>query len=202
MDQRMLAQSPMVPVSTAVGLAYSRCRTISESIARCVAQLGYNAYPAVNELGLSVPLAIDAGREEFARNGLLISDSFGMAVRIGKVPTDMPLQQDLPVNLGVRGFCKICKQYAEKCPAKVISFDDEPSGKTFSVSNNPGVEKWYVDVDRCYEFWCNNGTDRSNCITYCPFTKPNTWPHRLDRALARRTGLLIRLLLWLDRFYH
>jgi len=202
MDQRMLAESPKVPASTAVGLAYSRCRTISESIAKCVAQLGYKAYPAVNELALSVPLAIDAGLGEFARNGLLISDSFGMAVRIGKVLTNMPLQQDSPVDLGVRRFCKACKRCAEKCPANAISFDNAPSGKTYSASNNPGIMKWYADVDRCYEFWCKNGTDCSNCITYCPFTKPSTWSHRLARALVRRTGFLNKLLLWMDRFYH
>ncbi|MFQ5909344.1 MAG: reductive dehalogenase [Thermoplasmata archaeon] len=202
MDQRMLAESPRVPASIAVGLAYSRCRTISESISRYVTQLGYTAHPAVNELALSVPLAIDAGLGEFARNGLLISGRFGMAVRIGKVLTDLPLRQDPPVNLGVRRFCKMCKRCAERCPAKVISFDDDPSGRTFSVSNNPGIEKWYVDVDRCYEFWCNNGTDCSNCITYCPFTKPSTWSHRLARGLIRRTGLLNRLLLRLDRLYH
>ena len=201
MDQNMLARSPRVPASTAVGLAYSKCRTISESIARCVAQLGYNAHPAVNELALSVPLAIDAGLGEFARNGLLISDVHGMAVRIGKVLTDMPLEQDPPVNLGVREFCRRCKRCAEKCPPRVISFDDEPSGKTFSVSNNPGIVKWYVNVDRCYEFWCNNGTDCSNCITWCPFTKPDTWSHRLARSVIRRTGLLNGLFLRLDRLF-
>ncbi|MFQ6107723.1 MAG: reductive dehalogenase [Thermoplasmata archaeon] len=202
MDQRMLAESPRVPASTAVGLAYSLCRIVSESLARCIAQLGYKAYPAVNELALSVPLAIDAGLGEFGRNGLLISGSHGMAVRIGKVLTDMPLTQDPPVNLGVRRFCRICKRCAEKCPAKAISFDEEPSGKTFSISNNPGIEKWYVNVDRCYEFWCNNGTDCSNCITHCPFTKPDKWSHRLARGFIRRTGLINRLLLRLDRFYH
>ena len=202
MDQRLLADSPKVPASTAVGLAYSQCRTISESIARCVAQLGYKAYPAVNELALSVPLAIDAGLGEYARNGLLISDSFGMAVRIGKVLTNMPLQQDSPLDLGVRRFCEACKRCAEKCPANAISYDGTPSGKTHSISNNPGIVKWYVDVDRCYEFWCNNGTDCSNCITYCPFTKPNTCPHKLARAMVQRTGFLNRLLLWMDSFYH
>ena len=202
MDQKMLARSPGVPASTAVGLAYSKCRTISESIARCVAQLGYNAHPAVNEVALSVPLAIDAGLGEYARNGLLVSDMHGMAVRIGKVLTDMPLQQDPPADLGVREFCRRCKRCAEKCPPKVISFDDEPSGKTFSISNNPGVMKWYVNVDRCYEFWCNNGTDCSNCVMSCPFTKPDTWPHRLARSVIRRTSLLNGVFLRLDRLYH
>jgi reductive dehalogenase len=202
MDQSMLAQSPRVPASTAVGLAYSKCRTISESVARYVAQLGHSAFPAVNELALSVPMAIDAGLGEFARNGLLVSKAHGMAVRIAKILTDMPLQQDSPVNLGVRRFCRRCKQCAEKCPPKAISFDDEPEEETFSVSNNPGVMKWYVKVDRCYEFWCNNGTDCSNCVTSCPFTKPETFSHRLARSVVARTGLLNGLLLRLDRFYH
>jgi ferredoxin len=202
MDQSMLAQSPRVPASTAVGLAYSKCRTISESVARYVAQLGYSAYPAVNELALSVPLAIDAGLGEFARNGLLVSKTNGMAVRIAKVLTDMPLQQDPPVDLGVRRFCQKCKRCAETCPPKAISFDDEPRGETFSISNNPGIMKWYVKVDSCYEFWCNNGTDCSNCVTSCPFTKPDTFSHRVARSIVARTGQLNGLLLRLDRLYH
>ena len=201
MDQRMLAQSPAVPASTAVGLAYSKCRTISESVSRFVAQLGYNAYPAVNELALSVPLAVDAGLGEWARNGLLVSRRHGMAVRIAKVLTDMPLPQDPPVNLGVGAFCESCGNCAKMCPSRAIEFDRRPSGRTYSISNNPGIEKWYVDVDRCYEFWCNNGTDCSNCITHCPFTKPDTFAHRLARSVVRRTRLLNGLLLRLDRFY-
>jgi ferredoxin len=172
MDQEKLKRSPSYAASAAVGAAYSKCRMVSESLA--------------------VPLAIDAGLGEFARNGLLIGEKYGMGVRIGKVLTDMPLAQDAPVNLGVRRFCKKCKKCAERCPVNAISFEDQPDGRTFSVSNNPGILKWYVNVDKCYSFWTHNSSDCSNCVTSCPFTKPDTWFHNTTRSVIKRTGAFDR----------
>jgi epoxyqueuosine reductase len=198
MDQEMLKKSPTYVASAAVGVAYSKCRVISESLADYIRQLGYEAMPAVNEIALSVPLAVDAGLGEFARNGLLIGERFGMGVRIGKVLTDMPLAQDSPVNLGVQRFCTKCKKCAENCPANAISFEDQPDGRTFSKSNNPGILKWFVNVGKCYNFWTFNSSDCSNCVTKCPFTKPDTWTHNLTRAVVKRTGVFDRLLARMD----
>ncbi len=201
MDQEMLKRSPTFVASTAVGIAYSKSRVIGESIAEFISQMGFKAVPAVNELALSVPLAIDSGLGEFGRNGLLIAKKYGMALRIGKVLTDMPLAQDASVDLGVRRFCTKCKKCAERCPVKAISFEDRPDGRTFSASNNPGILKWYVNVDKCYNFWTHNSSDCSNCITSCPFTKPDTWLHNATRSVIKRTGafdgLLVRMDDWL-----
>lgn len=202
MDQEMLKKSPTFIASTAVGVAYSKCRFIAQSLAEYISQMGHIALPAVNEIALSVPLAIDAGLGEFARNGLLINDQYGMGVRIGKVLTDMPLAQDSPLDLGVRRFCVKCKKCADSCPVKAISYKDEPDGRTFSISNNPGAHKWYVQVDKCYKFWTYNGSDCSNCVTSCPFTKPNTWSHRMTRGIVKRTGSLNGLLLRIDNWLY
>lgn len=198
MDQEMLKTSPSYVASATVGVAYSKCRVISESLADYIRQLGYTAMPAVNEIALSVPLAIDAGLGEFARNGLLIGEKYGMGVRIGKVLTDMPLAQDSPVDLGVRRFCTKCKKCADNCPVNAISFEDQPDGRAFSKSNNPGIRKWYVNVDKCYNFWNFNSSDCSNCVTHCPFTKPDTWTHNASRRVIRRTGVFDRLLVKID----
>ncbi|TET90721.1 MAG: reductive dehalogenase [Methanomassiliicoccales archaeon] len=200
MDQERLKESPNFIASTAVGVAYSKCRFIAQSLSEYISQMGHIALPAVNETGLSVPLAIDAGLGEFGRNGLLINDKYGMAVRIAKVFTDMPLAQDSPMDLGVRRFCTKCKKCAERCPVNAISHEDQPDGKVFSVSNNPGALKWYVHVDKCYRFWTYNGSDCSNCVTNCPFTKPNTWSHRMARGIVKRTGALNGLLLRIDNW--
>lgn len=202
MDQEMLKKSPSYAASAAVGVAYSKCRLISESVAELIERLGYKALPAVNETALSVPLAIDAGLGEFGRNGLLIGEKYGMGVRIGKVLTDMPLAQDRPVNLGVRRFCTKCKKCAESCPVSAISFEDKPDGKAFTRSNNPGVNKWYVNVDKCYNFWNYNSSDCSNCVTSCPFTKPDAWAHNLARSVVKRTGALDRLLVRIDNWLY
>jgi reductive dehalogenase len=198
MDQENLKKSPSYVASAAVGVAYSRCRFIAESLAEFIKRLGYNALPAVNEIAISVPLAIDAGLGEFSRNGLLIGEKYGMGMRIGKVLTDMPLAQDAPVDLGVRRFCTKCKKCAERCPVNAISFEDQPDGRSFTKSNNPGVLKWYVNVDRCYSFWTHNSSDCSNCVTSCPFTKPDTWLHNTTRYVIKRTGAFDRLLVRMD----
>ncbi len=202
MDQEMLKRSPTYVASAAVGVAYSKCRVISESLADYISQLGYRAAPAVNEVALSVPLAIDAGLGEFARNGLLIGERFGMGVRIGKVLTDMPLSQDSPLNLGVQRFCMKCKKCADNCPVNAISFEDRPDGRIYSRSNNPGVRKWYINADKCYNFWTFNSSDCSNCVTSCPFTKPDNWKHNLARAVVKRTGIFDRALVRIDNWLY
>ena len=47
--------------------------------------------------------------------------------------------------------------------------DDEPSFQVACQSNNPGAKKWYVNVELCYQFWCENGVDCSTCISVCPY---------------------------------
>ncbi|GAH24795.1 putative reductive dehalogenase (rdhA), partial [marine sediment metagenome] len=38
-----------------------------------------------------------------------------------------------------------------------------------TVSNNPGVKKYYINPEKCFEFWAENTSDCSKCITVCPF---------------------------------
>jgi hypothetical protein len=54
-------------------------------------------------------------------------------------------------------------------------------------SNNPGVKKWFVNPETCYGFWIENGSDCSNCIRSCPYTK--------------KDGLLHRMILWGVRYF-
>ncbi len=67
---------------------------------------------------------------------------------------------------------------AEKCPSASIPFDKKISYKTYSISNNPGVKKWYIDVETCYLFWLENGGDCSNCISDCEYNHLDTWWHK------------------------
>lgn len=54
--------------------------------------------------------------------------------------------------------------------------EENPSFQPACKSNNPGVLKWYVDAEKCYEFWCDNGTDCSTCIAVCPYNKSRQNP--------------------------
>ncbi|MGB6608005.1 MAG: hypothetical protein WBF28_09370, partial [Atribacterota bacterium] len=50
-----------------------------------------------------------------------------------------------------------------------ISFEPEPDLKGETISNNPGVKKYYINPEKCFEFWAENTSDCSQCITVCPF---------------------------------
>jgi len=66
-------------------------------------------------------------------------------------------------------FCKRCYQCAEICETKAISFKSEPDFQGETISNNPGVKKYYINPEKCFEFWAENTSDCSQCITVCPF---------------------------------
>jgi reductive dehalogenase len=171
MDELAMATSPECPAAAVTGLAYSRMAFAASSLAEFVRNLGYTAIPDGNDTGLSIPLAIDAGLGQLGRNGLLITPEYGPRVRICKVYTDLPLEPDRPVDFGVTEFCKGCRLCAEACEVDAISFEREPGWEPACKSSNPGARKWYIDGEKCYVYWCDNGTDCSTCISVCPFNR-------------------------------
>jgi len=188
MDHDAIATSPTFISSAATALGYSTMAFVEIELAAFIRNLGYRAIPCGNDIALSVPLAIDAGLGQYGRHGLLITKEFGSRVRIAKVLTDMPLLPDSPdldfYNSVIR-FCEVCEKCAEHCPSKSIPYGKDRTLHGDSRSNNPGVKKWYVDVESCYGFWVQNGAECSNCIRSCPYDK--------------RDGPALRILLWLTR---
>lgn len=199
MDQDGMATSPNWTSSAATGMGYSRMAFAIAIVAEFIRNLGYTAIPCGNDTGLSVPLAMDAGLGEVGRHGLLITTRWGSRVRICKVLTDMPLDVDGPLSFGVQRFCRTCKRCAEDCPSKSIPHDDEPTWTGICKSNNPGVLKWYVNVESCYRFWVANGNECSNCVRSCPFTKEEGLSHDVVRWFIRHVPQLNRLWLVGDR---
>lgn len=168
MNPAAIRTSPRWSASTETAVAYSRSAFTLSCLAEFIRNLGYRAIPAGNDTALSIPLAIDAGLGELGRNGLLITPELGPCVRLCKVLTNLPLETDEPLHLGVTDFCKKCKRCAKACNAGAISEETEPSFKTTSPSNNEGILRWAVNHDSCYGFWLKNGADCSNCIAACP----------------------------------
>jgi reductive dehalogenase len=192
-----IANSPGRLASAAVGDGYSRMAFTAATLAEFVRALGYRAIPAGNGIGLSIPMAIDAGLGELGRLGLLITPKYGPRVRLAKVITDMPLLPDPRLSFGVTEFCEACMLCAEECPSSAISKGTRTwQGK--SPSNNPGTLKWYIESEKCYDF---NGFSCSNCKRVCPFTKPNnSWLHRIVRkTIEGRVKPLNALMVTLDQ---
>jgi reductive dehalogenase len=171
MDAEMILQAPKLMASVATGAGYSRMAALASSLAQFIRHLGYRAIAMGNDTALSIPIAVDAGLGQIGRNGLLITREYGPCIRLCKVFTDMPLVADPPVNEGLFGFCTKCTNCAAECPGKAISFDVAPSYRVVCASNNPGIKRWAVNADKCYNFWMENGSGCSACIAACPFTQ-------------------------------
>jgi reductive dehalogenase len=196
-DYLALANSPGRLASAAVGNGYSRMAITAYYLAEFIRALGYRALPAGNGVGLSIPMAIDAGLGQLGRMSLLLTPKYGPRVRLAKVITDMPLTSDAPIDFGVVEFCEACKLCAQHCPGGAVA----EGGRTLSgesPSNNPGVLKWYSKPERCYDY---NGFSCSNCKRVCPFNKPsNSEVHRLTRTIVRaRAGVANTVMVSLDQ---
>jgi epoxyqueuosine reductase len=169
MDKKAVGTSPHYISEAATGVGYSRMAFTIACVAEFIRNLRYKALPMGNDSALSIPLAIDAGLGQLGRNGLLITPEHGPCVRLCKVFTDLPLVPDRPIDFGVTEYCTTCDRCVEACEAGAISSDSEPSYEIVCASNNPGVKRWAVNADRCYQFWAENSAACSNCIAACPF---------------------------------
>ncbi len=196
-DYYGIANSPGRLATAATGNGYSRMAFTAGSIAEFIRFLGYRAIPAGNNVGLSIPMAIDAGLGELGRNGLLVTPRFGPRVRIAKVITDMPLVTDSPIRFGVKEFCEVCKLCADHCPSGSIT-DGPQTWRGKSISNNHGTLKWYIKPESCYDY---NGFSCSNCKRVCPFSKPNnSWLHRMIRGVIQgKITLLDKIMVTFDQ---
>jgi len=200
MDYNAIACSPAGPATAATGIAYSKMAFSAGLLANFIRGLGYKAIPCGNDTACSIPMAIDAGLGELARNGLLITPDYGPRVRICKVFTDMPLLPDRPIEFGVWDFCMICKKCAKKCPSQALSHD-EPTDMPHDISNRKGVKKWHIRAKKCARFWASQGIDCSNCIRSCPFNKPPGVLHDTVRWFIRNVRPLHRMMYWMDELF-
>ncbi|MBL7200238.1 MAG: reductive dehalogenase [Anaerolineae bacterium] len=171
MDAEAILRSPTYPAAVATGIGYSRMAFATGCLAEFIRSLGYKAIPMGNDTSLSIPLAIDAGLGELGRSGLLVTPQYGPCVRLCKVFTDLPLEPDPPIEFGITRFCKACNRCSGNCPADAISTEREPSYQVACRSNNHGILRWAVNVEKCYSFWLENGASCANCMRMCPFTR-------------------------------
>jgi reductive dehalogenase len=196
MDYKWIQRSPAVEPETDLG--YSKMGWTAASLATFIREIGYRAIPAGNEIGPSIPMAVDAGLGELSRMGLLMTREFGPRCRISKVITNLPLEVDPPIDIGVQGFCEKCERCANYCPSGAIK-SGERTEVPWDESNNQGMLKWPVNAMKCLDWWVKNGTHCSVCIRVCPWNKPDTMFHRGIRVLAER-NLFTKILVSMDEW--
>lgn len=193
MDYFDIQRSPAV--TPAIDLGYSKMGFVATSVAEFIRNLGYHAIPSGNDMGLTIPMGIDAGLGELGRNGMLITEQFGPRVRLCKVFTDLPLVPDEPIDLGVQHFCEICGKCADQCPGQALP-RGERTDKPTDISTNPGVLKWSVNVEKCLKWWYRSGTTGcTNCIRACPYNKPPGSLHTFVRGVLKRWSIFDRVML-------
>jgi len=196
MSNDHVGSAPHTPTVAESLHLYARGAYIGTLLAQWFAQMGYRGI-AQNTRRYDLvlpPLAVDAGLGEVGRHGYLIAPKFGARVRIFAVLTDMPLVTDKPISLGVDEFCERCKKCAESCPSKSIPHHEK-------VVYN-GVEKWKIDAESCFDYWSKAGTDCSVCMAVCPFSRPDTPPHRFIRWVVGRSSVAVKTFPYIDNFIY
>jgi reductive dehalogenase len=164
--------------------------------------LGYPARPndpASRYEYVMPPICVDAGVGEQGRMGITISPEFGPNFRPGVVVTNLPLEPDKPVDLGIKKFCENCLICADHCPTGAIT-----RGGVRNISGR-GYEGWQVDIGKCHNSWQTvPGNGCLVCIAVCPFTQKSNWLHKAARdvAIRDRTGLSHRLLVWMEKAFY
>lgn len=163
---------------TEIGDQYARGTRASYALANWIRSQGYNAKafpgPGADALVL-IPPAIASGLGELGKHGSLITRQFGSGVRLAAVTTDMPLAATAPDRFGADEFCMTCQVCTTACP---------PGAITENKQMVRGVERWYVDFDKCIPYFAESASC-GICFAACPWTRPTVRP-KLLATMARR----------------
>jgi epoxyqueuosine reductase len=183
---------------------YSNARVVAGRLERFLQHMGYPARSHVPPKQYDImmpPVAVDAGLGEQSRMGLLITPELGANVRLACVTTDLPMEVNKPIDVGIQDFCKKCKICVKSCPSGAISPREEP-GIEF------GYKRWKIRDELCFNIWCSVATSKQArgcriCLTVCPYSRKNNWIHAISRTLDPRdpTGLVSSALLWMQKAF-
>ena len=168
--------------SVEVGEQYNRAARVSRNLSNYILDQGHfaKAYagPYASAL-LMIPPAVAAGFGELGKHGSMINRHYGSSFRLSAVTTEMPLLADAPDEFGADDFCSSCQVCTRACPPGAISETKQTVR---------GVEKWYVDFDKCIPYF-GEALGCGICIARCPWSKPGTAPRLAEKMLARRARL-------------
>ena len=177
MDFEMVKRSPAAPIVMESSKQYLQSGIIAVQVAEFIRRLGYKARAHIDgNYHVVCPLvARDAVLGEIGRMGLLMNEKLGPRLRISVVTTDMPLQIDDRKNDPTMiDFCMKCKKCAVVCPSRAIPFH--------SNKDDVGiVERWRLNQEECFTYWCKTGTDCGRCLAVCPYSHPHNLMHNFVR---------------------
>ena len=178
-DYERISKAPNPIAGAEVMVQYTRAASVAKKIASWLHQEGWEAEPVTGPMAsrlAMIPAAIQAGFGELGKHGSLINPEFGSSFRLSAVLTNAPLPLDEPQTHGVDDFCSSCKICEDACPPFAITADKQLVR---------GIEKWYVDFDRCLPFF-NEHQGCAICIAECPWSRPGIGLN-LAKKLARKS---------------
>jgi epoxyqueuosine reductase QueG len=179
-DYAAIATAPEPTAGAEVIRQYGRAAAAANYVAGWLRQQGWAAEPVTGPMTgkvMLIPPAIACGFGELGKHGSLINAEFGASFRLSAVLTDAPFAPTPPRTFGVDEFCAHCRVCENACPPGAIG----PDKQTVR-----GIEKWYVDFDRCLPFF-NETQGCAICIAVCPWSRPGVGAN-LAAKLARRAG--------------
>ena len=175
-------------------IGYSNAAFIACMMADYIRRLGYpaRAHHALNYQVLVVPLLLLAGIGEMSRAGIVLNPFLGTRFKASVVTTDLPLEEDKPVDFGLQEFCQKCLKCAVECHANAI-----PEGDKVMQG---GYESWRFDAERCSKFRLSNphGSACGRCIKVCPWNKPEGWTHDVVRWMVKHAPFLDKFMVKMD----
>ncbi|MDP6351866.1 MAG: 4Fe-4S dicluster domain-containing protein [Alphaproteobacteria bacterium] len=179
MDHRELAEAPEPASVVEVMRAYNRGTRAARAVADWLLGQGYEAEPEGGPIAgkmAMIPPAIACGFGALGKHGSIINRRHGSSFRLASVLTDMPLVADPPDDIAVDDFCTRCRLCEDACP---------PDAITHAKQMVRGVEKWYVDFDKCVPYF-NETYGCGVCIAICPWSRPGVASRLTDKIARRR----------------
>jgi len=183
MDHAKLAQAPSSDEDTVsaleVAVQYNRGARTAAHLANWIRGQGYHAQshagPWAGPVTLT-PAALACGFGELGKHGNIINRQYGSSFRLSGVITDLPLVADEADEFGADEFCTRCQVCINACPPNAIANEKQVVR---------GVEKWYVDFDKCVPYF-NETHGCGICIAVCPWSTPGAATRLADKMLRRR----------------
>ena len=197
MDEELLSMGPAGPTLMESAQEYLNSGVMAIQLGAFIRKMGYEARAHIDgDYELIAPLvARDAGLGELGRMGLLMTPKLGPRVRIAVVTTNAPIIPDLrKPDYSVHDFCTLCKKCAVICPSQAIAKTD--------IQLMDGAERWKINHEKCFGYWCSTGTDCGRCMSVCPYAHKDNWIHNFVRWGIRNNYFFRRVAVHLDYVFY
>lgn len=176
-DYDAINSAPSTRAGVEIHNGYEQGRAVAQGLANWFRDQGHLAelQPVQGNTVLLIPPAIECGFGNLGKHGSIINDQFGSAFRLDAVFVDVDIVCDSPSPHDLSSFCINCKACTDACPPEAISNDKQIVR---------GVEKWYVDFDRCVPYMMETH-GCGICLGVCPYSRPGVGQNLVAKMLRK-----------------